>query len=172
MKQEIDNFQDKIDDYIFDRMSNEERSSFEAEISTDAAKKEQLEFTQNVKRAISSRQEKLQKIKMMQEAYMRDECDNSVASMPPIAGDFIEQEKTHTLQRTHHRWLWAPGVAAILIIGMIAIKPTRKDLNSQRNEIIRGGEEEQVFDPATPIIADSIPSDSTSTNKKLEIKDE
>ena len=54
-------FQDRIDEYILDRMSDEEKAQFEAEVSHDESKREQLEFTKDVKSAISSRADKMAK---------------------------------------------------------------------------------------------------------------
>ena len=62
-------FQDRIDEYILDRMSDEEKAQFEAEVSHDESKREQLEFTRNVKGAISSHADKMAKLKMMQRMY-------------------------------------------------------------------------------------------------------
>ena len=58
--------QDLMDKYIFDRMSNEEKAQFEAEVNQDESKIEQLKFTKNIKDAISSREDKMAKLKMMQ----------------------------------------------------------------------------------------------------------
>ena len=52
-------FQDRIDDYLLNRMNVDEKESFLHEIEQDADKKEQFEFTQNVKASICSREEKL-----------------------------------------------------------------------------------------------------------------
>ena len=66
-------FQDKIDDYVLGRMSVEERADFEKEVDQDEEKREQLEFTRNVKNAISSRQDKLAKMAKMKARYEHNE---------------------------------------------------------------------------------------------------
>ena len=53
-------FQDRIDNYLLNRMDDAEKTEFLREVEQDKEKKEQLEFTQNVKDAIRSREEKLQ----------------------------------------------------------------------------------------------------------------
>ena len=55
------NFQDRIDEYLLhgDTMSEEDKAQLLKEIEEDAEKKEQYEFTKNVKQAIVSRGEKL-----------------------------------------------------------------------------------------------------------------
>lgn len=50
------NFQDRIDEYLLygDTMSEEDKAQFLKEIEEDAEKKEQYEFTKNVKQAMVS----------------------------------------------------------------------------------------------------------------------
>ena len=48
-------FQDRIDDYLLDRMSDEQRNSFESDAAKDAELKEQLQFTETVQQATKSR---------------------------------------------------------------------------------------------------------------------
>ena len=76
------NFQDRIDEYLLhcETMSEEDKAQFLKEIEEDAEKKEQYEFTKNVKQAMVSRGKKL---KAMTE--------------------FQKEMKSH-----HHRktWLW------------------------------------------------------------------
>ena len=51
-------FQDRIDNYLLNRMDDAEKTEFLREVEQDKEKKEQLEFTQNVKDCIRSREEK------------------------------------------------------------------------------------------------------------------
>ena len=73
-------FQDRIDDYLLGRMSDEEKIQFEKEVGEDKSKREQLEFTQNVKSAISSREDKLKRLDMMKGMYDDERRYNSRAS--------------------------------------------------------------------------------------------
>ena len=52
MKQDI---QDRIDDYILDRMSTEDRLRFEDEVSQNALEKDRLDFTRNLRVAVNLR---------------------------------------------------------------------------------------------------------------------
>ena len=52
-------YQDRIDDYLLDRMTKEERHAFEKEIENNDELQEQLEFTEKVQRAIKSKDEKM-----------------------------------------------------------------------------------------------------------------
>lgn len=132
------NFQDRIDEYLLhgDTMSEEDKVQFLKEIEEDAEKKEQYEFTNNVKQAMVSRGEKL---KAMTE--------------------FQKEMKSH-----HHRktWLWISSVAAVLVIGFFAINPLFVE-NSPTDNV--RGDENEVFDMTAPtdsISNDSISTDTIS----------
>ena len=132
------NFQDRIDEYLLhgDTMSEEDKAQLLKEIEEDAEKKEQYEFTNNVKQAMVSRGEKL---KAMTE--------------------FQKEMKSH-----HHRktWLWISSIAAILVVGFFAINPLFVE-NSPTDNV--RGDENDVFDMTVPtdsINNDSISTDTIS----------
>ena len=130
------NFQDRIDEYLLhgDTMSEEDKAQFLKEIEEDAEKKEQYEFTKNVKQAMVSRGEKL---KAMTE--------------------FQKEIKSH-----HHRktWLWISSIAAVLVIGFFAINPLFVE-NSPTDNV--RGDENDVFDMTAPTDSISNDSISTDT---------
>lgn len=166
-------FQDRIDEYILDRMSDEEKAQFEAEVSHDESIREQLDFTRNVKGAISSREDKMAKLKMMQRMYDR-EHNQVAASMRATGTDdcqyshapqYIEKKKP-----SKRIWWWTSGIAAVLVIGLFVVNPFGSDtlqtpsgsspsFKGSPNEMIRG-EENDVFDIETPILNDSIKNDT------------
>ena len=166
-------FQDRIDEYLLDRMSDEEKAQFEAEVSHDESKREQLDFTRNVKGAISSRADKMAKLKMMQRMYDR-EHNQVAASMRAtgtddcqytLAPQYIEEKKP-----SKRIWWWASGIAAVLVIGLFVVNPFGSDtlqtpsrfspsFKGNPNEMIRG-EENDVFDIKAPILNDSIKNDT------------
>ena len=132
------NFQDRIDEYLLhgETMSEEDKAQFLKEIEEDAEKKEQYEFTKNVKQAMVSRGEKL---KAMTE--------------------FQKEMKSH-----HHRktWLWISSIAAVLVVGFFAINPLFVE-NSPTDNV--RGDENEVFDMTVPtdsINNDSISTDTTA----------
>ena len=136
------NFQDRIDEYLLhdETMSEEEKVQFLKEIEEDAEKKEQYEFTKNVKQAIVSRGEKL---KAMTE--------------------FQKEMKSHYHRKT---WLWISSIAAVLVIGFFAINPLFVE-NSPTDNV--RGDENDVFDmtaPADSIDTDSISSDTITSLHK------
>ena len=138
MDMDNNNFQDRIDEYLLhgDAMSKEDKAQFLKEIEEDAEKKEQYEFTKNVKQAMVSRGKKL---KAMTE--------------------FQKEMKFH-----HHRktWLWISSIAAVLVIGFFAINPLFVE-NSPTDNV--RGDENEVFDMTVPtdsINNDSISTDTIS----------
>ncbi len=130
------NFQDRIDEYLLhgDAMSEEDKAQFLKEIEEDAEKKEQYEFTKNVKQAMVSRGKKL---KAMTE--------------------FQKEMKSH-----HHRktWLWVSSIAAVLVIGFFAINPLFVE-NSPTDNV--RGDENDVFDMTVPTDSINNDSISTDT---------
>ena len=166
-------FQDKIDEYILGRMSDEKKAQFEAEVNQDESKREQLEFTRNVKGAISSREDKMAKLKMMQSMY--DQEHNQVAASMRATGT-DDCQYSPALQNIEEKkpskriWWWASGIAAVLVIGLFVVNPFGSDtlqtpsgfspsFKGNPNEMIRG-EENDVFDIETPIMNDSIKNDT------------
>ena len=129
-------FQDRIDEFLLhnDAMSEEDKAQFLKEIEDDAEKREQYEFTKNVKLAMVSREEKL---KAMTE--------------------FQKEMKSH-----HHRktWLWISSIAAVLVIGFFAINPLFVE-NSPTDNV--RGDENDVFDMTVPTDSINNDSISTDT---------
>ena len=132
------NFQDRIEEYLLhgETMSEEDEAQFLKEIEEDTEKKEQYEFTKNVKMAMVSREEKLK-----------------------VMTEFQKEMKSH-----HHRktWLWISSIAAILVVGFFAINPLFVE-NSPTDNV--RGDENDVFDMTAPtdsISNDSISTDTIS----------
>lgn len=136
-------FQDRIDDYILGRMSSEEIAKFEEEVNGDESKREQLEFTQNVKKAISSRQEKIARLSEMKMMY--DEERNPASRATGTDGICHRPAPKKPSRRI---WLWASGIAAIFIIGLLVIRPFDDPLYNGVGAI--RGDEDEVFDNITP----------------------
>lgn len=135
------NFQDRIDEYLLrgNNMSEEDKAQFLKEIEEDAEKKEQYEFTKNVKQAMVSRGEKL------------------------TAMTEFQKEMKRSNRKT---WLWISSIAAILVVGFFAINPLSVETSSHDN--VRG-DENDVFEmtaPADSIDTDSISSDTITSLHK------
>lgn len=135
------NFQDRIDEYLLhgDSLSEEAKAQFLKEIEEDEEKREQYEFTKNVKQVMISRGEKL---KAMTE---------------------FQKEMKHSNRKT---WLWISSIAAVMVGGFFAINPLLVETSSHDN--VRG-DENDVFEmtaPADSIDTDSISSDTITSLHK------
>ena len=96
MKEEL---QDRIDEYLLNRMSDEERLAFEKEVDSNKELQEQLSFTQNVQQAVKSRNDKLAKM-----------------------GEWEKEAKREDGHRSGRQiYYWLSGIAALLVIGMFAL---------------------------------------------------
>ena len=167
-------FQDRIDNYLLNRMNDDEKIEFLREVEQYKEKKEQLEFTQNVRDCIRSREEKLKAISQFQQKY---EEERTASAYRPTgteravrycdAPSYIEERPV----RPKKKWLWISAVAAVLVVGFFAIKPMfdyepSPNYNGAPMEQMRGGDE--VFSPA---LADSMVND-TIMNEKDATRDE
>ncbi len=155
-------FQDRIDDYILGRMSGEEKAQFEAEINEDSTKREQFEFTKKVKDAISSREEKLSRMRQMQrrysQAHVRVRANGTDGCCCPApAPENIEQKP----QRRVWRW-WVSGIAAVLIIGLLVVSPSIYDsfFADDMPAMIMRGDGNEIFVADSCVVSDSIINDT------------
>lgn len=157
-------FQDRIDNYLLNRMDDAEKTEFLREVEQDEEKKEQLEFTQDVKNSIRSREEKLQALKKFQKQYEQERRAAAYRATGSERGACYcpapEVAVTEPVLSKKKIWLWISGVAAVLVVGFFAIKPmfeyeSSPDYNGAPMEQMRGGDD--VFSP-TP--ADSTDNDT------------
>ena len=133
-------FQDRIDEFLLhgNKMSEEDKAQFLKEIEEDEEKREQYEFTKNVKKAFESRGDKLKAMTEFQKEYeTRDDKSNF-----------------------RKKLVWFSGIAAVLVIGFFAINPLFMEKNSSTDNV--RGDENEVFDMTAP--TDSISNDSISTD--------
>ena len=153
-------FQDRIDDYLLNRMNDAEKEAFLREVEQDEKKKKQLEFTKQVKGAICSREEKLRAMSEFQQHYrmkqrpaaMRQTGTNHVACFHRNVNETV----THPKRERRSKWFWISGVAAVLVVGYFAVKPmflneSLPDGDNMPMEQIRDGDG----------IFDAVPNDKT-----------
>ena len=99
--------QDKIDNYLLNRMSTDERQKFEQEVETNEELKEQLEFSRLVQGAFKDRGEKLAKMAQWEQEELEADCN--------------EDEKQTTPAVVANSWrkylYWCSGIAAVFIVG-------------------------------------------------------
>lgn len=166
-------FQDRIDSYLLGRMDDAEKPEFLREVEQDEKKKEQLEFTKNVKDAICSREMKLQAMAQFRSLHEKERskaagCDADTGRGP--CGRPAPKVRAAKPVWPKKTWLWVSGVAAVLAGGFFAIRPMLEygepapGCGAPPVEQVRGGHE--VFGAAP---ADSTDNDTTELNLEEEV---
>lgn len=124
-------YQDRIDEYLLHRMTDEERIAFENEVNSDKELQEQLSFTEDVRQSLSSRNEKLAKMKEWQDDYDWEEGNRVLAAEKYRAtGSGYNNcpaqtvDETRSMPRSSGRKLlyWISGIAAMLVVGFFLIQ--------------------------------------------------
>ena len=121
-------YQDRIDEYLLDRMSDEERKSFESDAAEDAELKEQLQFTETVQQATKSRNEKLAAMEEWKDDYMWEDERVAAASAAEYHAtgsgyDYcpeptMESRRVATSSPFKKMLYWVSGIAAVFIVGV------------------------------------------------------
>ena len=125
-------FQDRIDDYLLNRMSDEERKSFESDAAVDTELKEQLQFTETIQQATKSRNEKLSVMEEWKYDYVWED-ERTVAAFaaeyrPTGSGyDYYttsSAKKSRSMPRSSIRriFYWVSGIAAVFVLGFFLIQ--------------------------------------------------
>ena len=113
-------YQDRIDDYLLNRMSDEEREKFEAEIAANEELREQLAFVESVNQVSKSRSEKLTAIEEWRNDYMW--------------GNYKKKREL----RIRRMLYWSSGVAAVVIVGFFLFRTSSQSnstFGTKDNEI-------------------------------------
>jgi len=100
-------YQDKIDDYLLNRMSDEERLAFEKEVGENAELREQLEYTRSIQEAVTSRSEMLAAMRKWEDDYR----EGSVS-----AAAFPAEVPPHPSKKRLVYWI--SGIAAVFVVGL------------------------------------------------------
>ena len=112
-------FQDKIDNYLLNRMSIEERHIFEQELEANAELKEQLEFSRLVQAAIKDRGDKLSQIAK----WEQEEPEQLIE---------LEDEQSNTVVpvKSWRKYLyWRSGIAAVFVVGFFIFSTMKYSSN-------------------------------------------
>ncbi len=125
-------FQDRIDDYLLDRMSDEERKSFESEVAADAELKEQLQFTETVQKATKSRNVKLAAMEEWKDDYVwKDdrmaaasaiECRATGSGYDNNSAPTKKSRLGSTFSPYKKMLYWVSGIAAVFVVGFFLIQ--------------------------------------------------
>lgn len=136
-------FQDRIDDYLLDRMSDEERKCFESDAAKDVELKEQLQFIETVQQATKSRNEKLAAIKEWKDDYEWEE-DRVVAASAAeyratgsgynyCPGPTMEESPSMPRLSGRRIFYWISCIAAVFIVGVFVFnlyRPSSPEISS------------------------------------------
>jgi len=164
-------FQDRIDDYLLNRMNDTDKYVFMQEVEQDEKKKEQLEFTRNVKDSIRSREEKLRALTQFLQQYEEERKATAMRATGTDAACYCPAPKMEEkpVRSKKKIWLWISCVAALLVVGFFAIKPifdyeSSPHYKTAPMEQMRGRDD--VFSPAS---ADSTDNDTIKFNIEKEV---
>lgn len=131
-------YQDRIDEYLLHRMSDEERMAFENEVNCDKELQEQLSFTEDVQQVLKSRNEKLAKMEEWQDDYKwEEESSLDAAAKYRATGSGYEycpapsMDETRSMPRSSGRKIlyWISGMAAVFIIGIFLFNDYKHNQN-------------------------------------------
>lgn len=109
-------FQDNIDRYLLNRMSEEERTAFEEKCANNPELKEQLEHTQEVKAAISERSKMVERIQSWDDEY--------------------EKEIKISARKKRVAIYWTSGIAAAFVMGYFLFQSTDKTESEGRGNLV------------------------------------
>lgn len=164
-------FQDRIDDYLLNRMNIDEKEAFLHEIEQDAEKMEQLEFTRNVKDSICSREEKLRALAQFQQQYEEERkvYEMRATGTSKACNSSAPKIEEGSIQSKKKIWLWVSGIAAVFVVGFFSIKFVSNYGTSPNDEAapmerMRGGDD--IF---TPVSTDSTDNDTIKFKVEKEI---
>lgn len=104
-------YQDKIDDYLLNRMPKEERLAFEKEVCENAELREQLEYTRSVQEAVTSRSEMLAAMREWENDY---HWENERVAVAHAANEAPRPAKKRLVY-------WISGVAAVFVVGLFLL---------------------------------------------------
>lgn len=126
-------YQDKIDDYLMNRMSDKNRSAFKQKVDSDSEIRDQFLFTEKVRDALKVRNERLAQMKEWENDYVWNEEREAAASSYKATGSGYDnylaparacpspEGKKKRWFQTKGRIYWMSGVAAILILGFFVV---------------------------------------------------
>ena len=102
--------QDRIDQYLLGQMSEMDCLTFEQELEKYQDLKEQFEFTQKVKEAVTSRNKKLAQIREWKDTYDTNHMGNT-----------RDDEDSRNSKRLYIYWI--SGIAALFVVGFFLFSP-------------------------------------------------
>lgn len=131
-------FQDRIDDYLINRMTEADRRVFESDVAHDAELKEQLEFTKKMRKIVKSRNEKLAAMKEWDEKYEWQHEEVASREYRATGSGYDYCPAPPMENRMKRRWFvnkrlvyWVSGIAAVFVAGIFIINAYWNKANNQ-----------------------------------------
>ena len=124
-------YQNRIDEYLLNRMSDEESMTFEKEVNDNKELQEQLSFTENIQQVLKSRNEKLAKMKEWRDDYKWKEESREADTIEYRATgsgyDYCPappKKQTHVHSHPFNRkaLYWISSIAAVVVAGFFLIQ--------------------------------------------------
>ena len=175
--------QDRIDEYILNRMSEEEKIKFEQEVAADPEMKAQLEMTRTMREALCSREDKLKRLREMKARYDQEHPKDERGAAESAGMRKCNQEEFSASEVAGRKpWLsrlfWISGIAAMLVSGVFLIRPLfMEDFGTPNPETapVRGGEDDVPFDydytSAPPAVTDTLTEEDSVLTEILTEED-
>lgn len=119
--------QDRIDEYILGRMSDEERKTFEEEMAKDSSLQEQYNYTKMVKEAVCEHaelKERMYYFDRLIEKERQEEQRKVYSTMPAehaVNYCAMPRREVVTTKPRRRILLWVTGIAAIVIVGLFVV---------------------------------------------------
>lgn len=117
-------YQDRIDEYLLNRMTDDERSTFEQDVNHDEELKEQLSFTKDVQQTVIRRNEMIAKMKQWEEEGLLEDGDTEVAEYRATGSGYnycpaLSREEKRPVAHSSGRRIiyWLSGIAAVFVAG-------------------------------------------------------
>lgn len=123
-------YQDRIDDYLLGRMSDEAKEAFERDLEKNEGLREQMEFAKDVQTVIRSRNEKLAKMGEWQDEYELEDEHHVAAAEYRATGSGYANTPDPSMRRPRSMpWsssrnilYWLSGIAAVFVVGFFLSK--------------------------------------------------
>ena len=131
-------FQDRIDDYLLNRMAEADRRVFESDVAHDAELKEQLEFTKEMRQIVKSRNEKLAAMKEWDKKYEWEHEEVASREYRATGSGYDNCSAPPIENRMKRRWFvnkrlvyWISGIAAVFVAGIFIVNAYWNKANYQ-----------------------------------------
>lgn len=121
--------QDRIDDYLLERMSEDDKILFEKELETNVELREQCNYTKLVKESVCEQALLDELMEQWDEEIEQERTKERalVSACPDMSCDAVEPHfdvaSKEALKPKRKIWYWVSGIAAVILVGLLVINP-------------------------------------------------